>query len=91
MYTLALNPFKIFSRSHAPAWERIIEVTAKRAQARKYGTLARPKSVPTPARGNQKSRSLGTIWLSSYVFKYLCIMMNASAWERKVYRSLFTR
>jgi len=23
-------------------------------QARKKGTLARPKSVPTPARGNQK-------------------------------------
>jgi len=84
-----------FSRSHAPAWERILEVTAKRAQAHKKrdagaseigshagawepekkrdagasgigshagawepeknGTLARPESVPTPARGNQKN------------------------------------
>jgi len=42
-------------------------------QARKDGTLARPKSVPTPARGNQKRRRVGT--------RKSQIGSHAGAWE----------
>jgi len=58
-----------FSRSHALAWERIFLVPTRwrgnafsllqqnGQQARKYGTLAHPEPVPTPARGNQKIKT----------------------------------
>jgi hypothetical protein len=90
-----------FSRSHAPAWERIFDAPASRGrklkvyfsfpragvgthfrrasvagpQAHKNGTLLLPKSVPTPARGNQKNRfprrRVGTRKIGSH----------AGAWE----------
>jgi len=52
-----------FSRSHALAWERIFFVTASWAASPQKRTPARPKSVLTKARGNQKKfprRRVGT-------------------------------
>ena len=50
---------KYISRSHALAWERILDVPTSR-EARK------PTSVPTPARGNQKKRDTGANQIGSH-------------------------
>jgi len=54
---------KLFSRSHALAWERILDAPASKLNENFHlsflsvmmnWTLARPDCIPTPARGNEK-------------------------------------